>query len=45
MIYDIKGNDNYKLLPDILRRVKTRSSIKSSLSIFDTYDVRNGETT
>ena len=43
MIYDIKGNENYKLLPDILRRVKTRSSIKSSLNIFDTYDVRNGE--
>ena len=43
MIYDMKGNENYKLLPDILRRVKTRSSIKSSLNIFDTYDVRNGE--
>ena len=43
MIYDIKGNENYKLLPDILRRVKTRSSIKCSVNIFDNYDVRNGE--
>ena len=39
----MKNDENYKLLPDILRRVKTRSSIKSSLNIFDTYDVRNGE--
>ena len=43
MIYDMKGDDKFKLLPDILRRVKTRASIKSSLNIFDTYDVRNGE--
>jgi hypothetical protein len=43
MVYDMKNDENYKLLPDILRRVKTRSSIKPSLNIFDTYDVRNGE--
>ena len=29
MIYDMKNNGNYKLLPDILRRVKQRSAIKS----------------
>ena len=34
MIYDMKGDDKFKLLPDILRRVKTRASIKSSLNIF-----------
>ena len=27
MIYDMKGNGNYKLLPDILRRVKQRAAI------------------
>ena len=43
MIYDIKNNDNYKLLPDILRRVKLRSAIRGSSMLFDTYDVRNGE--
>ena len=43
MVYDIKNNDNYKLLPDILRRVKTRSAIAASLSLFDTYDVKSGE--
>ena len=41
--YDIKNNGNYKLLPDILRRVKQRSAIKSGQFIFDAYDVRNGE--
>ena len=43
MIYDVKGNDNYKLLPDILRRVKQRNAIASGQFIFDTYDVVNGE--
>jgi len=41
--YDIKNNENYKLLPDILRRVKLRSTIKSGGMLFDTYDVKNGE--
>ena len=43
MIYDVKGNDNYKLLPDILRRVKQRAGIKAGQFIFDYYDVMNGE--
>ena len=43
MLYDIKNNDNYKLLPDILKRVKQRNAIKSGQFIFDTYDVKNGE--
>ena len=43
MIYDIKNNGNYKLLPDILRRVKQRSAIKQGQFIFDNYDVVDGE--
>ena len=43
MIYDIKNDNNYKLLPDILRRVKQRNVSASGQFIFDTYDVRNGE--
>ena len=43
MIYDMKNDGNYKLLPDILRRVKQRNAIKSGQFIFDTYDVKNGE--
>ena len=43
MIYDMKNNGNYKLLPDILRRVKQRNAIKSGQFIFDNYDVIDGE--
>ena len=43
MIYDIKNNGNYKVLPNILRRVKQRNAVASGQFIFDTYDVRNGE--
>ena len=43
MVYDMKNNGNYKLLPDILRRVKQRNVSASGQFIFDTYDVRNGE--
>ena len=41
--YDIKGNSILKLLPDILRRVKLRSVIKSGGMLFDKYDVKEGE--
>ena len=43
MSYDIKGTKNYKLLPDILRRVKLRAVIKSGGMLFDKYDVKEGE--
>jgi hypothetical protein len=43
MIYDMKNDGNYKLLPDILKRVKQRNAIKDGQFIFDTYDVVNGE--
>jgi len=43
MVYDVKNDGNFKLLPDILRRVKQRNAIKSGQFIFDTYDVKNGE--
>ena len=36
----MKNDNNYKLLPDILRRVKQRSAIKSGQFIFDNYDVK-----
>ena len=43
MAYDMAGNENYKLLPNILRRVKLRSGIRSGSFLFDNYDVRDGE--
>jgi len=43
MTYDIAGDKNYKLLPDILRRVKLRSGLRSGAFMFDKYDVKDGE--
>ena len=43
MAYDVKGNKNYKLLPNILRRVKLRQGIRSGSFLFDNYDVTDGE--
>ena len=43
MSYDIKGNKIRKLLPDILRRVKLRATIKSGGMLFEKYDVKEGE--
>jgi len=43
MAYDMAGNKQYKLLPDILRRVKLRSGIRSGAFLFDNYDVADGE--
>ena len=43
LIYDIKGNEVNKLLPDILRRVKLRALIKSGGMLFEKYDVKEGE--
>jgi len=42
--YDIAGNGLVKVVPDILRRVKIKSAIKDNLSLFDKFDVNNGET-
>ena len=43
MVYDIKGNKNFKLLPDILKRVKIRSGLSASRFVFDKYNVKEGE--
>ena len=43
MAYDVAADGNYKLLPDILRRVKLRSGLRSGSYLFDSYDVQDGE--
>ena len=43
MAYDVKGTKNYKLVTDILRRVKLRAGIKNGMFLFDNYDVKDGE--
>ena len=39
----MKNNGNYKLLPDIMRRVKLRSGIAAGRYLFDNYNVITGD--
>tara|TARA_B100001113_G_scaffold30355_2_gene21819 strand:+ start:843 stop:1382 length:540 start_codon:yes stop_codon:yes gene_type:complete len=43
MLYDLKGNDNFKLVPDIFRRIKVRSKMKDNLSMLDKFDIDSGD--
>ena len=43
MAYDMASDGKYKLLPNILRRVKLRQGIRSGSFLFDNYDVVDGE--
>jgi len=43
MTYDMKNNNVYKLVPNILRRVKLRAAIKSGVFLFDKFDVPMGD--
>ena len=43
MAYDVAGDKNYKLLPNILKRVKLRAGLRSGAFLFDNYDVIDGE--
>ena len=42
--YDSVGNGEYKAVTDLLRRVALRSKVRSNTLVFDTYDVKSGET-
>ena len=44
IMYDIKGDGNLKLVPDIFRRIKVKSKIKDNLSLLDKFDVESGDT-
>ena len=44
LLYDLNNDGNYKLVPDIFRRIKVRSKIKDNISLYDKYDVAEGET-
>ena len=41
--YQISTQDSLKLVPDILRRIKIRDSLKAGSSLFDRYDVKENE--
>jgi len=42
--YDSKGTGEFKSVKNLLRRVGIRAKVKTNSMLFDTYDVRNGET-
>ena len=42
--YDAVGNGEFKAATNILRRVVARARTKSDRALFDTYDVKEGET-
>ena len=42
--YDSKGTGEFKDVKNILRRVGIRSKVKTNTMLYDTYDVKNGET-
>jgi len=44
LVYDIKGNNNYKVVPDIFRRIKVKNKIKDNVPLLDKYEVKDGET-
>ena len=41
--YDIKGDGNQKVVTDLFRRIKVRSKVVNEASLYDTYDIPNGE--
>ena len=43
-VYDSVGDENYKLVTNLLKRVAIRSKVKVNTLFFDTYDVKEGET-
>ena len=42
--YDSVGDYNFKEVTNILRRVRLRAKVKTNTLLFDTYDVKEGET-
>ena len=42
--YDLAGDGNLKLVTNLMQRVKVRSKILDEASLYDVYDVPNGET-
>ena len=42
--YDSVGNGDFKLVTNLLKRVAIRSKVRSNTLLYDTYDVKEGET-
>ena len=44
IVYDSVGDGEFKVVTNLLKRVAMRSKVKTNVMIFDTYDVKEGET-
>jgi len=44
ILYDSVGNGDFKFVTNLLRRVALRAKVKSNVLLFDTYDIRSGQT-
>ena len=44
IFYNAKGNGNPKVVTNLLRRVAIRAKVKTNTMLYDTYDVKSGET-
>ena len=42
--YDSVGDYNFKEVKNLLRRVAVRAKVKTNALMYDTYDVKEGET-
>ena len=42
--YDSVGNGDFKLVTNLLKRVALRAKVKTNTSLFDTYNVKEGQT-
>ena len=42
--YDSVGDGEFKVVTNLLRRVAIRSKVRTNTMLFDTYDVKEGET-
>ena len=42
--YDATGTGEFKSVKNLLRRVGIRAKVKANTMLYDTYDIRNGET-
>jgi hypothetical protein len=44
IIYDSVGNGDFKIVTNLLKRVGMRTKVRTNTLLFDTYDVKEGET-
>ena len=44
IIYDSVGDGNFKIVTNLLKRVALRAKVRTNTLLYDTYDVKEGET-